>query len=619
MFQDVLHTMIDSTGLGYIYIREDLSIGMINETAGRMIGLITDETRYHSAGKIERGDIVILADNDFGADDGNLTTTDLEKIGIFDRSIEPGGMLLAVGAYGVDGTKATYKYLQDYVGADDGTVQMTQNHQGIPIKVSVDYFNNLLAIQVEQEIFELKYAEAMGHCVILDGKTKQVKFFQSMGYTLRKESLGELLRGASWAAKSSDCALDVLEMFPDTNAGVVFFSDFLWKLQDLMEKEDKTTDEGILDVFKYTLHCKLLRIRRGENMDGVHVFLQNAETLKKSIQIFDEIRRTIETRRKDKMVALGLFPQRIASDLIGDTPMMLEVKKMVYRVSQNTFNVFITGESGTGKSVLARMIHDSGDKETPFVEVNCNAIAPSLLESELFGYVGGAFTGANPKGKKGYFEHADGGTIFLDEIGELTPELQVKLLHVIQNRHVYPVGSRTPIHVNVRIITATNKDLEREVKEHRFRQDLYYRINVIRIHMPSLRQRKGDLEALTYYILQKTCRKNGLRERALSKEAMEVISDYDWPGNVRELENVIERALTVCDGPMIYKEHLMLPSSVSLSAAASGTLKAQLEIEEARIIREALVRNGDDKQKTIRELGISQAAFYKKLKKFTEG
>ena len=297
---------------------------------------------------------------------------------------------------------------------------------------------------------------------------------------------------------------------------------------------------------------------------------------------------------------------------IGNSPAMEKVKQLAYKASKTKFNVIITGESGTGKSKLARQIHNSSNPKAPFVEVVCNAIAPSLIESELFGYAPRAFTGADPGGRIGYFEKANGGTIFLDEIGEIPLEIQVKLLHVLQNKRIYRVGSTTPVDVDVRVITATNRDLEEEVKQGRFRQDLYYRINVFPIHIPALRERKRDLYILANSVLEDLCRKYDMEMKQFSEEALDVISGYDWPGNVRELENIIERAITVCDGRIVYSENLMIRPE----AGVNSTLKERLEADERKIIEDTLFKNNDDRKKTMDELGLSRTVFYEKLKKY---
>lgn len=293
---------------------------------------------------------------------------------------------------------------------------------------------------------------------------------------------------------------------------------------------------------------------------------------------------------------------------------MLAVKELARKAASTNFNVIITGDSGTGKSRLAREIHNMKNPKAPFVMVSCNAIAPSLIESELFGYAPSSFTGANRQGKSGYFEEANGGTIFLDEIGEISPEIQVKLLNVLQYKRIYRVGSTTPIDVNVRVITATNRDLAEEVANGNFRQDLFYRINVFPIHIPPLRERNNDIKLLANSILSNLLTSYGMKKKQFSHEAMDALSSYEWPGNVRELENIIERAIVLCDGNMIYREHLLIDTR-GAQDLDDQSLKSRLMSEEKRIIQDTLERYGGDKTKAMHILGISKSRFYEKLKK----
>lgn len=320
----------------------------------------------------------------------------------------------------------------------------------------------------------------------------------------------------------------------------------------------------------------------------------------------------VEKRAMKKRLQNRALEQPDFEGFIGSSPAMAQVKQLALKASKTKFNVIITGESGTGKSLLARQIHNLNNPDAPFVEVVCNAIAPSLIESELFGYAPRAFTGADPNGKMGFFERANGGTIFLDEIGEVPPEIQVKLLHVLQTKRIYRVGSTTPIDVDVRVITATNCDIEEEVKNGNFRQDLYYRINVFPIRIPPLRERQRDLYVLANNILEELCNKYDMEKKQFSEEAIDVITGYDWPGNVRELENIVERAITVCDGHVIYSENLMINSRDKMSL----TLKQRVEREEKKIIEDTLFKNNDDRKKTMEELGLSRTVFYEKLKKY---
>ena len=261
---------------------------------------------------------------------------------------------------------------------------------------------------------------------------------------------------------------------------------------------------------------------------------------------------------------------------------------------------------------MAREIHNIQNPNAPFVEVACNSIAPTLFESELFGYAPGSFTGADRNGRIGYFEEANGGTIFLDEIGEIPPEIQAKLLHVLQNKQIYRVGSTKPIYIDVRVITATSRDLDEEIAKGNFRQDLYYRINVFPIKLPPLRERKQDIACMANSILVDFCRKYEMEPKHFSDEAIKIITLYDWPGNVRELENIRERAITVCEGTTIYADHLVIGKPV----IKKQTMRQQLEHEEAKILESTLIANNGDKQKAMEDLGMSRSVFYKKLKDY---
>ncbi len=252
--------------------------------------------------------------------------------------------------------------------------------------------------------------------------------------------------------------------------------------------------------------------------------------------------------------------------IIGESPQMHKIYNMIEKVAGTNTNVLISGESGTGKELVARAIHElSNRNERPFVVINCAGIPESLIESELFGYKKGAFTGANLD-KEGLFEVAEGGTVFLDEVGELSPTIQVKLLRVIQERTFTPIGGREEKTINVRFISATNKDLEEEVLEGRFREDLYFRLNVIHIEIPPLRERTGDIPLLAQYFLEKYSAEQGKDIRKISAYAMDILQHYPFPGNVRELENIIERSVA------LEVSNIVLPESLTLSNLQQGRI-----------------------------------------------
>jgi len=271
--------------------------------------------------------------------------------------------------------------------------------------------------------------------------------------------------------------------------------------------------------------------------------------------------------------------------LIGESSQMKKVYALIERVSNTKSNILISGESGTGKELVAKAIHrQSQRKDRPFIAINCAGIPETLIESELFGYKKGAFTGAVTD-KAGLFEAADGGTVFLDEVGDLTPTIQVKLLRVIQERTFTSVGGTEEKKVDVRFISATNKDLEREVMENRFREDLYFRINVIKISMPPLREREGDLPILSQFFLEKYSQEFGKDVKKISAYAMDILSQYSFPGNVRELENIIERSVT------LETSNIVLPESLTLSHFQKDKYKSNENRRQTDLTTEGIKLN----------------------------
>lgn len=306
-------------------------------------------------------------------------------------------------------------------------------------------------------------------------------------------------------------------------------------------------------------------------------------------------------------------------DIIGCSSAVEQIKEQALRVAAGNSTVLITGETGTGKEVFARAIHFASPRaQGPFININCGAIPENLLESELFGYDRGAFTGALKEGKAGKFELADGGTIFLDEIGEMPLNLQVKLLHVLQNREVERVGGTKKIPVDIRIIAASNRDLEKMMYERKFRKDLYFRLGVIPLHIPPLRERKEDIPLLVQYCLEKYIKKLNKPSFIISSEVMEYFMQYRWPGNVREMENAVEYAINMCNGTTITVNDLppRITNTTEEDFEYTSTLESLLNAYEQKILKEYLRQFGTSsraKKRIAQALGISRATLYRKL------
>ncbi len=319
---------------------------------------------------------------------------------------------------------------------------------------------------------------------------------------------------------------------------------------------------------------------------------------------------------REQLGAKGITTDRI----VYSSPKMETVLNMAGRIAASRTTVLLQGESGTGKELVARLIHHLSPRSgRPIIAVNCGAVPEGLLESELFGHEKGAFTGAVGR-RIGRFEEADGGTLFLDEVGEIAPAVQVKLLRFLQEREFQRLGGNATVRTDVRIISATNRDLEARVREGAFREDLFYRLNVVRLDIPPLRERKEDIPPLIEHFLARFAADNGKDLEGISSEARDLLMKYDYPGNVRELENIIERAVVICRGTVIGVEDLPFGAgeipSVEERDKEDGLLRGSIEDLERKLIVDAMARAGDHQTRAAEILGISERMLRYKLKKY---
>jgi len=347
------------------------------------------------------------------------------------------------------------------------------------------------------------------------------------------------------------------------------------------------------------LTADLLKDDHGEIIGAVEVF--------RDMTIVETLRRTLSSKYR-----LG--------DLISKNHRMQEIFEILPDIAESDSTVLIQGQSGSGKGILANTIHElSLRKGKPFVKINCGAIPDTLLESELFGYVRGAFTDAK-KNKKGRFSLADQGTLFLDEVGDMSTVMQVKLLRVLEENEFVPLGGITPEKVDVRIIAASNKDLEKLVQEERFREDLYYRLNVIKIDLPPLREKTEDVPLLVEHFIERLNSMKGKNILGVSNDVMNLLMNYQFPGNVRELENILEHAYVLCRGDLIETRHLPLEFVERYNKQYSTlSILKPLESSETLVIREALKKCGGNKVLTACELGIGRSTLWRKMKKYNLG
>ncbi len=336
------------------------------------------------------------------------------------------------------------------------------------------------------------------------------------------------------------------------------------------------------------------------------------------------IGRIIENKNlksENELLKTQLQEKHKITSIISQSPKMEEVLSVASRVADSKASVLVTGENGTGKEVLAKSIHYlSSRKDKPFVAINIPALSENLLESELFGHEKGSFTGAD-KMRKGRFEHADGATLFLDEVGDIPPAIQVKLLRVLQEHQFERVGGTEIIESDVRIISATNQDLEKKIKDGTFREDLYYRLNVVSIKIPPLRERKDDILPLTENFLEKYSKENDRDKLEFSKEAIDLLMKYNFPGNVRELENIVERAVVLTRGSVITIEDLPMnikgfKEEKTFASSREETLTEQVEALEKKLIFDALQESGGNQTKAGNLLGLTERNLRYKLKKY---
>ncbi|WP_026477611.1 sigma-54 interaction domain-containing protein [Alkaliphilus transvaalensis] len=603
---------------GFIFIDAEGKIQIYNNRAKEIFGITYNQGVGHETGQITPGDIIIIGDNSIGMDDGGLTPADLKVMGINDENIQLGDSILAIGVIGKKEMPPLYIY-RNPKEVEDELLKLETVYCNENISIVLNYHKKFINIVVNGKEVKMKYRKAIGHMVVLDQYTHQIKFYQAKGYTARGEGLKELLRGKVYRGKGKGVedfnviGRSIFDIHSNSSNTVEFFE--AARDGNISYKNEYREINGRATI------CTLNPIIINNKPSGAVLKVEDISEIRKVIKERDEALlhlERLEHQLREEETIYAKFP-----DILGDSPEINRVKKLAYRASKTNSTVVLLGESGTGKSLLAKAIHEVGKtKNTPFVHVNCGSIPENLLESELFGYEGGAFTGAKREGKPGMFELAQGGTLFLDEIGELTPLIQVKLLQALQSKSFYRIGGSKSITVDVRIIVATNKNLEDEVAKGNFREDLYYRINVFPIIIPPLRQRKQDINIITDQTLSKVLRRIGWEEKRISIEARNLLYQYDWPGNVRELENIIERAINLAEGNLICSRHLTISQGTITNKNEVETvmpLKEVVMAAEKRALEEALVLFSGDKVKAMKALKIGKTSFYEKYKKYHIG
>ncbi|TCO71055.1 sigma 54-interacting transcriptional regulator [Marinisporobacter balticus] len=603
--------IINNIDVGIIYIDKNHNIKQVNQYAQEALGIIIDPHKSHLGGKINPGDIVVIVDNHIGNDDGGLTPEDLKVININDKDIKTNDTLIGIGIFKNAEIKPIYKHCRNLGAVCEFKIKT--NHLGFHIEAYIDSIEKENVIIVNGIKYSIKFFNSIGHIVVIDKISGNIKFFQAKGYTVRKENIRRLLQGNTFLPKG-DKSFGSINLHEKKLEEIVECDALISDLDLILQEKLSSIQNKFYELNQRPALCSIHTIKNNHEVAGAFITLNDASEPYKMLKNRNAILSELEKIQNNYITQNYTFPPNSFQDFVGNSAKINEVKYLAYKASSFKLTVIITGESGTGKSQLAREIHRLYKGDSPFIEVNCSSIPHNLFESELFGYVGGAFTGALPSGKDGYFQMANSGTIFLDEVGEIPNEIQVKLLHVLQNRKFYKIGSSKPTNIDVRIIAATNMDLRKEVQNGSFREDLYYRLNVFPIKIPPLRERTSDIYILINNILKNLSNFHNISYKQLSGEALNKLLNYSWPGNVRELENTLERAMTLCETNILYPEHIYLEDITSQNNIL--TLKNMLDIAEKRALEDAIIQYNHNKNLIIKNLNISKSSFYEKIKRY---
>ena len=434
-----------------------------------------------------------------------------------------------------------------------------------------------------------------------------------------REACREVAQSLGYNAVGADSAEHAYRMLDTQNIDVVLLDLKLpgtGGLQALHQIRERRPDAVVIVVTGYGTVQSAVQAMK----NGAYDYVTKPFSMEELRLLLDRVSSHLKLKSENRMLREKIKSRHGFGSIVGRAPEMEKLYRIIAKAAHSSHPVLILGESGTGKELVARSIHFSGPyRDKPFIPVDCGSLVPTLIESELFGYVKGAFTGA-VQSRDGLLAIAEGGTVFLDEVGELPVDLQAKLLRAIQEREIRPVGSTKRISINVRILAATNRDLEQAVAQGAFRRDLYFRLNVLSLRIPALRERRQDIPILAAQFLERLSRAGG-QERALSDDALKALLAYDWPGNVRELENCLERACAFTTGPIIQVADL--PSAIHSApdtALTNGDGQAKIlpmaELERQTILNTIAQLNGD-KLTAARLLGIGKTTLYRKLKEYS--
>lgn len=612
MMEAVLKEILDNLSEGIIIIDTEGIIRIHNKKAREIFGILNSEVIGHEKGAIRDGDYVFIVDNKLGKDDGNLNSKDLRKIGIDDNTIEKGDSILCFGIYGEkrsnEENNCDYKVvtLENQIGE----VTLKGFYDSISYNFIINYYLKTLNIKINDISYKVKYKNAIGHIVIL--RENKLIFYQSNGYTARNENLKQILYGKSFSEKGENA-----KVFEPIGKPIFDVYEKNHEMMDFYEAATGVDLEVInefMEINGIPTLSSITSIYENNKKVGAMLKVQDITELR---MITEEKNVLFENLKRAEMLLENEKIMEKFKAFVGISDHIKSIKNLAYKSSKTNSCVLILGESGTGKSTLAKEIHMLSSRNNyEFIHINCASLPESLLESELFGYEGGAFTNSKKQGKIGLLELAQGGTLFLDEIGDMTLQTQAKLISFIQSKKFYRVGGIVERTVDTRIICATNKNLEKAIEEGKFREDLYYRINIIPIFIEPLRNRLEDIPVLVEMILPKIVKKLNKEKVTITSEAVRKLMDYPWYGNIRELENILERQVSLSDSNIIYSKNLILKKTKDDKSNITGKLKDNVEKYEREIILQALKNNNGQVKITMEQLGMGKTNFYEKIKRY---
>ncbi len=589
---------------GFIFIDNEGIIKVYNKKAREIFGIDANPKKTHPAGKLEEGDIVIMATNSLGEDDGNLNPSYLKELGLKDKKLKQGDALISIFRYG-NQDKVIYKTLDK--DRADNLLVIDKIVDGTDISATIDFINKFIKVDINDESYSMAYINSIGFLVILDKDTKELKFYQSEGYTARNESIRDILEGKTYRGKGR--YFKEIDLLGNNVFSIHRDDPTIRRLLAAAKGEDTGFTNEYREINGYPTLSTLKAVEKEGETIGAALKVEDLTELKRIAKERDlALDRLYEM--EEKLESNNLLKRKFPN-IIGESEKINFVKRLALKASESNSTVLILGESGTGKTTLAREIHENSQFSSgPFVHVNCGSILEDRLIEDLFGIE----DQVEEKIKRGYFELADGGTIFLEEIGNIGPTLQAKLLYFLQNKYYYREKGIESLKPKVRIIASSNKNLEEEIEKGNFREDLYYRINVIPIWIPPLRDRMEDIYDLVDYIVPRISEEMGVKNKNISSESMNKLLDYNWPGNISELENILERALNLAEGDLILSKHIVLDRKENYANISS--LKETLEYWEKRSIENALEFFDGDKKMVMKALDISKSTLYEKINKY---